>query len=278
MKRPNLLLAAGLSVTSALAGQSPPPPPPPVRTPISARVEPRSAAAAQPPVARLAGKVYFGEGDEPRAGAFTFTLFGEGLRGERNLWGSSVNLDVKGGTGRFEWSIVSPGYDPARGVVTLHGGETATIGPARLVHGSAALEGLVSAPDGRPFAGAEVSLSGAVRPARPAVAGEGGRTKTDEAGRFRFEAVAAGKGFVQVTASDLPAMAAIAVEIAPGGRHWVGLSSPAGSLLVRIHGKWERPFQLFLEDPGRRLATSWKFDPPGWTEDSWSVGCGAASL
>ena len=266
-----LLLAAGLLVTSAHAGQGPPPPPPSVRTPISASVEPKSEAAAQPPVARLSGHVFFGNRDGPRAGGFTLTLFGEGLRGERNLWGSSVELDVEGGAGRFEWSIVSPGYDPARGVVTLHGGETATLEHVRLVPGSAALEGLLSAPDGRPVAGAEVSLSGSVR---PALDGEGGLTKTDVAGRFRFEGVAAGKGFVQASADDLPAMAAVPVEIAPGGRHWIELSPPVGSLLVRIHGKWDQPFQLFLEDPGRLVSTSWTFDPPGWTEDQSSGGCG----
>ncbi len=226
--------------------------------------EPESRTTAQPPGARLLGQVP----DEKRKSAFTLTLFGEGLRGELDLWASPVDLPVEGGTGRFEWSIVSPGYDPARGVVTLRDGETATIGTVRLVRGTASLEGLVSAPDGRPVAGAEVSLSG------PVGVGERARTKADETGRFRFEGLAAGKGFVQVDAGDLPAMAAVPIEVSSGGRHWIELSPAAGSLLVRIHGRWNHPIRLVLEDADRALGTSWKFDPPGWSEDFPSLASG----
>src|SRR5262245_35069532 len=121
-----LLLAAGLRVMCAHAGQDPPPLPL-VRTPISASVAAGSGPEARGPNARLTGQVFLGEEDQKANGPFTLTLFGEGLRGERDLWKSPVDLPVEGGTGRFEWSIVSPGYDPARGVVMLREGETASI-------------------------------------------------------------------------------------------------------------------------------------------------------
>ncbi|MCI0586432.1 MAG: carboxypeptidase-like regulatory domain-containing protein [Planctomycetes bacterium] len=265
MKLLPCFFAATLLVTSPLAGQGPPPP---VRTPVPVNAEPESRTRAQPPGARLLAQVFLGAPDEKRKSAFTLTLFGEGLRGERDLSASSGDLPVEGGTGRFEWSIVSPGYDPARGVVTLRDGEIATIGAVCLARGSASLEGLLSAPDGRPVAGAEVSLSG------PVGVGERARTKADEAGRFRFEGLAAGKGFVQASGDDLPAMAAVPVDISAGGRHWIELSSSVASLLVRIHGRWDRPFRLSLEDPDRALGTSWKFDPPGWSEDFPSLPSG----
>jgi hypothetical protein len=265
-----LLLATGVFATSAHAGQGPPPPLCPVRTPISGSVAAASRPEARCPGARITGQVFLGEEDQKGNGSFTLTLFGEGLRGEGDLWESPVDLPVEGGTGRFEWSVVSPGYDPARGVVTLREGETATIGAVRLVRGSASLEGLVSTPDRRPVAGAEVAFSGAIR---PAAGGDENRAKTDETGRFRFEGLAAGKGFVHLPADDLPAMAAVPVEISPGGRHWIELSPAVGSFLLRVHGKWDRPFRLSLEDPDLHVAASWKFEPPEWSEEEgWSCG------
>ncbi|HKB17002.1 MAG TPA: hypothetical protein VKF62_13130, partial [Planctomycetota bacterium] len=58
------------------------------------------------------------------------------------------------------------------------------------------------------------------------------------------------------------------------GRHWIELSPPVGSLLVRIHGNWDRPFRLLLEDPALLLSTSWRFEPPEWSGEEECFGCG----
>lgn len=276
MKSAIPFLAAGLLAAPGSGAQGTCPSLPPIRTPAVPGGERGPQAAPRPPSARLAGRVFAGDLDAPLAGEYTLTLFGAGLRGELELGEHPLALEVEGGTGRFDWSIVAPGFDPAWGVVALREGKTATLGDVRLARGSAVLEGLVSGPSGHPAAGAEVSLSDGIRPWPAKVGEEAGRAKTDERGRFRFDGVAAGTGFVLVRSEELPAMAAVPVGIAPGGRHWIELSPPVGSLLVRVHGKWERPFQLRLDDGELRLATAWTFEPPAWVDDGLDLRSGAS--
>ncbi|MGH7149262.1 MAG: hypothetical protein ACREIU_01120, partial [Planctomycetota bacterium] len=139
MKRTLLLLAAGLLSGSALARQEAPPSLRTARTPAVPNERGGIDAGASRPRSRLSGQVFLPDRDMPLEGGYTLTLLGEGLRGES---GDPLDLDVEGGTGRFEWSIVAPGHDPARGVVALRDGETATIGVVRLLRGRAVLEGL----------------------------------------------------------------------------------------------------------------------------------------
>ncbi|HET6204074.1 MAG TPA: carboxypeptidase-like regulatory domain-containing protein [Planctomycetota bacterium] len=246
--------------------------PAPCRTPAG---PPR---AAQPtPRARIRGKVFLGE-REKVACRVTLCLFGEGLRGERvvPLSSGSFDLGVEGDAGRLEWALLADGHDPARGVVEWGAGGAADLGEVILPRGSGVLEGRVTDARGLSVAGATIRLHGRLVPAPPRVGEPENSMGTDVAGRFRIERVPAGKGFVEVQASNLPAIPAAPVEMRPWDRRWLELTPLVGSLGLSVRcerGEWDRAFGLGLVDEEQGMHLDWTVRPPR-EEASWGLSCG----
>jgi hypothetical protein len=259
-------LLAAFALPASSRAQEAPGDPPPARIAVGPPIESEARGTGVPAAARLRGTVLFDHTDA-RVPGFFLRLFGRGLRAERWTPGDAGGFEVSiaGGTGRFEWAVVAPGYDPVRGMVDLRGGESATVGVVRLVRGSAVLEGRVTDLLGRPVAGARAVLHGEIVPA-PEFGTRNGRDQTDESGTFRIQGVPAGSGFLELVAPGLPPVAAVPVETHPGGTYWFDLSPTVGTLTLRLPvpaGEWKEPFWLTLVDETQEVEISWRIRPPG---------------
>lgn len=225
------------------------------------------------PEPRFVAKIRVEEGQDLDLGEISLAAPGAATGSYR------FSREVVGGTGRFEWRIEADGCDPATGFVELREGRTADVGEVRLRRGSAIIEGRVLDVARRPVPEAKVKLHGLTR-VDPPTRALPDFEKTDGEGRYRFERVAAGRGWLELESPSLPAMPAAAVWTAPGETTGVEFAPEAGSVLVCVQppsgGRWDLPFALVLHDPQRLVTARWTVAPPirlpwgpGFSSPSW---------
>jgi hypothetical protein len=206
-----------------------------------------------PTPARIRGRVV-DETDGSPVRWFTLYLFSAGMRAEQAPSGPEgmFDLDMTYERGIFEWAITSEGYDPTEGAVVLPPG--GDLGAVRLRRATGVVDGRVLGPDGRPLSGANVSRHGPLQsPAEHA--------KTDEEGRFRFERVPKGRGYVRVSDSRTVAPTPVPFEARPWETAWVEVASPIGILSLEIlpaQRVWGSSCGLRLRDPVRGRTATWR--------------------
>jgi carboxypeptidase family protein len=246
--------------------------PVPKRTPVGPPIEDPPLVAS-----RVQGSVQLGEWIwYPRM--VHLRLLGQGLQGEEaiGLGCGPFDFPVEGGEGRFAWAIWTPGHDPVQGSLELRPGEIVELGEISPRPGSGVIEGRVRDLDGRPVSGADVRVGGWLVPVPPDSGKPAPSVKTDAEGRFRFEGVPAGRGYVQVDATDLAAIPPRFVEMKAWGSCWLELAPVVGTLAVSVHrerGGWDRGFSLVLCEEDQRMRVV-RWTGPPTTDDVDRVVCG----
>jgi hypothetical protein len=251
----------------------------PPRTPTAAAILLLGSAVVPPAFAsvsvlRIRGRVVDDVDDSP-VRRLAVLLLGGGLRGGQTVSDQKgeFDLEVRGGSGTFAWAVAAEGFDPRGGVVHLRG--DADFGLVRLPRATAVVEGSVFGPEGLPLAGARVERHGPLMkwqpprsclrsdPSDPAASNVAADTTTDEEGRFRFERVPKGRGFVRVLDPRAPAAPPLEFEARAFESPWLEFHPLVGYLRAEIlpaQGEWQEPFTLSLRE-GRRRA-SWRLVPP----------------